>query len=72
MSLLIKCRDCREGVITEVSRGAYKKYCDECLVKRKRISSVKKNVSQRAKRIYPKLLINLTKNYIIMMEGIKA
>ena len=71
MSLIIKCRDCQASNIVESSRGCYKKYCDDCLAKRSRISKNKKNVAQRAQRLYPKMLINLTKNYILFLEGVK-
>ncbi len=72
MSLtIIACKDCKGKIETDFSRGVTKRFCDECLKKRRRLSMNHKNVAQRAQRLYPKLLINLTKNYILFVEGVK-
>ena len=71
--LIVICKDCKvtEIEIPENSRGVYKKYCDVCLEERKKQSANKKNRYQRAKRIYPIMLRNLTKNYIYFSQGLR-
>ena len=72
LTYTIKCRDCPNTIEIENGKGtANKRYCDPCLAVRKKISSVKKNRYQRAQRVYPVMLRNLTKNYILFMEGVK-
>jgi hypothetical protein len=70
--IVIQCCKCGNDLEVELgTRGGMKKYCDACVIKNKNDYKQKKNRYQRAKRIYPTLKRNLTKNYIIMMEGIK-
>lgn len=65
----ILCKQCKCNELE--SDHASKRLCDECVKYNKDNYKQKKNRYQRAQRIYPKMLINLTKNYIIFAEGIK-
>jgi len=74
MSLVytIKCRDCTNLIEIENGKGtANRIYCESCRVIKRKIASNRKYVVMRAKRVYPSMLINLTKNYILFMEGVR-
>jgi len=69
----IKCRKCKINTfeINIYAKGATKQICDDCKRIHRSQTSKRKIRNNRAKKIYPKLLVNLTKNYIIFAEGIK-
>ena len=71
MSLLIKCIDCPNEMEVDLSRGVRKKICDDCLKVRHRNSMNIKNRKYKSKRHYAKVFTNLTKNYILFVEGIR-
>jgi ribosomal protein L37E len=68
LKLIQKCRRCGEGL---AGFHASRKYCSFCADSQKREQYGNHRRKVKGVKIYNSMFINLTKNYILFVEGVK-
>jgi hypothetical protein len=70
LSLLVRpCIGCK--VILDPRFTKARKYCPDCKDKRQLQKQTALNHARATKRTYGRMFVNLTKNYILFIEGVK-
>jgi len=68
MSQMLKC-PCGRDLPVHATKA--RTWCAECVEQRRREQQTRKNHKKKTTLIYNRMLVNLTKNYVYMIEGLK-